>query len=123
MATNSDSYVVPLVTERTLQFIRLEQLRSLKASVTLESDVSENLRALHKKTVVDADERLRMKYANVPALLVTSSRDRKIQVWDTASWRLLDTMILPLSGGLKSKNRVNDIMAGDPQTASLKDYG
>ena len=37
--------------------------------------------------------------------LVTSSRDRKIQVWDTASWRLLDTMILPLSGGLKSKNR------------------
>ena len=52
-----------------------------------------------------ADERLRMKYANVPALLVTSSRDRKIQVWDTASWRLLDTMILPLSGGLKSKNR------------------
>ena len=106
MATNSDSYVVPLVTEEGITIYTPGQLRSLKTSVHIgEYDVSENLRALHKKTVVDADERLRMKYANVPALLVTSSRDRKIQVWDTASWRLLDTMILPLSGGLKSKNR------------------
>ena len=46
-----------------------------------------------------------MKYANVPELLLTSSRDRKIKVWDAASWQLLDTMILPLPGGQKNKNR------------------
>ena len=69
VATNSDSYVVPLVTEEGITIYTPEQLRSLKASVHIgEYDVSENLRALHKKTVVDADERLRMKYANVPAL-------------------------------------------------------
>ena len=106
MATNSDSYVVPLVTEEGIAIYTPEQLRSLRySSHRGEYDISDNLRPLHQKTVVDADARLRTKYANIPALLVTSSRDRKIKVWDATSWRLLDTMVLPLPGGLKKKNK------------------
>ena len=51
MATNGDSYVVPLVTEEGITIYTPEQLRVIKkASVHIgEYDVSENLRALHQE--------------------------------------------------------------------------
>ena len=127
MTTNNNNNVsiTPVTTEEGKVIYTPNQLRELQKNVN-KNEISKELQKLYKSTIVNAREHMNVKYGDVPKLLLTSSRDRAINLWDTSSWNIIDTLTLPLPGGnnnnnSKKKRNNNRYNGGRPITSSQSD--